>query len=125
MHVRFVAVIVVAALVGCGSGNSSTTRTMIDEDDERRAAAWQEGLAERQAAIERTAPAAEREATAPSSPAPGPPSLLERMVDADAKGMCNFRFQDTARAITGAVRHLAPLDDPAPGRAVPGEEPYR
>jgi hypothetical protein len=104
MHVLFVAVIVLGALVGCGSGNSSTTRTMTGEEraaaDERRAAAWQEELAERQAAIERTAPAAERAATAPSSPAPAQPSLLERMMDADGKGMCNIRLQDTARAIT-------------------------
>ncbi len=105
MHARlFVVVGVVVLLSGCSSQTSSSAEWTPDAEWLAAAAAWQEELAKRRAAIERTAPIAARAARAQSPPAqsvaPVQPSLLERMMDADGKGMCNIRLADAARAIT-------------------------
>ena len=97
MHRRFIAAIALAALVGCGSGNSSTTRTTTDEERDARAAMAAYEARER-AAQERRVAAAERRAA--ERLAAEQPSLLERMMDADGRGMCNVRLVDAARTIT-------------------------
>ena len=99
MHRRFIIPIALAALVGCGSGNSSTTRTMTDEDRDARAAMAAHEERERVARERRVAAAEQRAA---DRLAAEQPSLLERMMDADGRGMCNVRLVDAARAITAA-----------------------
>ena len=89
MYRRFITVTVLAALAGCGSGNSSTVRVMTDEERaavEQRATTWDQELAKRRAAIERTAPAAARAAKAPAPEPVRTNPLLERLMDADGMG---------------------------------------
>ena len=98
MHRRFITAIALAALVGCGSENSSTTRTTTNEDRDVRVAmaAYEE---RERAARERRTAAAERRAAERLAAESGvePPSLLERMMDADGRGMCNLRLVEAAR----------------------------
>lgn len=102
MYRWFITATALAALVGCGSGNSSTVRVMTDEEraavEQRKTAVEEAERARRQTAAERSAAAYARAAEMP--PPARADSLLDRMMDADGRGMCNLRLVAAARATT-------------------------